>query len=122
MIMGLDVPTSGTALVNGQTLSEMRWPLREVGALLDAKAFAVAADPTLTSGPPEREPPPPTLDFAPLDAAIARLTAFAFYYTIFALFAVGARLLADPLKLKRPAGWIDRKPVSSLLGDAHEQF
>jgi ABC-2 type transport system ATP-binding protein len=39
MIMGLDVPTSGSALVNGQKVPELRWPLREVGALLDAKAF-----------------------------------------------------------------------------------
>jgi ABC-2 type transport system ATP-binding protein len=39
MIMGLDNPTSGQALVNGQSYAELRWPLREVGALLDAKAF-----------------------------------------------------------------------------------
>jgi ABC-2 type transport system ATP-binding protein len=39
MIMGLDRPTSGTALVNGTPYQELRWPLREVGALLDAKAF-----------------------------------------------------------------------------------
>jgi ABC-2 type transport system ATP-binding protein len=39
MIMGLDVPTSGSALVNGKTFTELRWPLRDVGALLDAKAF-----------------------------------------------------------------------------------
>jgi ABC-2 type transport system ATP-binding protein len=39
MIMGLDTPTSGTALVNGKPYRELSWPLREVGALLDAKAF-----------------------------------------------------------------------------------
>src|SRR5580698_943271 len=39
MIMGLDTPTAGTALVNGQPYRELRWPLRQVGALLDAKAF-----------------------------------------------------------------------------------
>jgi ABC-2 type transport system ATP-binding protein len=39
MIMGLDAPTSGYALVNGVPYRELRWPLREVGALLDAKAF-----------------------------------------------------------------------------------
>jgi ABC-2 type transport system ATP-binding protein len=39
MIMGLDNPTSGRALVNGRRYAELRWPLREVGALLDAKAF-----------------------------------------------------------------------------------
>jgi len=39
MIMGLDNPTSGWARVNGTTYAELRWPLREVGALLDAKSF-----------------------------------------------------------------------------------
>ena len=39
MIMGLDNPTSGVALVNGRPYDTLRWPLREVGALLDAKAF-----------------------------------------------------------------------------------
>jgi ABC-2 type transport system ATP-binding protein len=39
MIMGLDVPDAGQATVNGLLYDELRWPLREVGALLDAKAF-----------------------------------------------------------------------------------
>jgi ABC-2 type transport system ATP-binding protein len=39
MIMGLDVPEAGTALVNGLPYGQLAWPLREVGALLDAKAF-----------------------------------------------------------------------------------
>src|SRR5580698_1274641 len=39
MIMGLDNPTSGVALVNGKRYAELAWPLREVGALLDAKAY-----------------------------------------------------------------------------------
>ncbi|QXG76746.1 ATP-binding cassette domain-containing protein [Modestobacter sp. L9-4] len=39
MIMGLDHPTSGTALVNGKRYAEHRAPLREVGALLEARAL-----------------------------------------------------------------------------------
>jgi ABC-2 type transport system ATP-binding protein len=39
MILGLDNPTSGTVLVNGRAYSKHRFPLREVGALLDAKAM-----------------------------------------------------------------------------------
>ena len=39
MIMGLDMPTSGSTLIDGRPFSELSWPLREVGALLDAKAF-----------------------------------------------------------------------------------
>jgi ABC-2 type transport system ATP-binding protein len=39
MIMGLDNPDSGTALIGGRPYAELGWPIREVGALLDAKAF-----------------------------------------------------------------------------------
>jgi ABC-2 type transport system ATP-binding protein len=39
MIMGLDVPDSGTALIGGKRYCELAWPLREVGGLLEAKAF-----------------------------------------------------------------------------------
>ncbi|MCU1530871.1 MAG: multidrug transporter ATP-binding protein [Arthrobacter sp.] len=38
MIMGLDRPTSGSATVNGSPLAQHAAPLRDVGALLDAKA------------------------------------------------------------------------------------
>ena len=38
MIMGLDRPTHGTAVVNGKRYVEHKSPLTEVGALLDAKA------------------------------------------------------------------------------------
>jgi ABC-2 type transport system ATP-binding protein len=37
IILGLDRPTSGTALVDGRTYAHARSPMREVGALLDAK-------------------------------------------------------------------------------------
>jgi ABC-2 type transport system ATP-binding protein len=38
MIMGLDQPTSGSVTVNGSPLTRHAAPLRDVGALLDAKA------------------------------------------------------------------------------------
>jgi ABC-2 type transport system ATP-binding protein len=38
MIMGLDRPTGGAVTVNGKPYARHRSPLREVGALLDAKA------------------------------------------------------------------------------------
>ncbi|MBE1536331.1 ABC-2 type transport system ATP-binding protein [Actinomadura algeriensis] len=38
MILGLDRPTAGEALIGGRAYRELRYPLREVGALLDAKA------------------------------------------------------------------------------------
>jgi ABC-2 type transport system ATP-binding protein len=39
MILGLDAPDSGKALVGGRRYRDLRWPLRSVGALLEAKAF-----------------------------------------------------------------------------------
>ncbi len=38
LILGLDLPTSGSATINGRPLAEHRRPLREVGALLEARA------------------------------------------------------------------------------------
>lgn len=39
MIVGLDEPTAGTATIGGRPYRELRHPLREVGALLEAKAL-----------------------------------------------------------------------------------
>jgi ABC-2 type transport system ATP-binding protein len=39
MIMGLDYPTRGQVTVNGQHYHDLAWPLREIGALLEAKAI-----------------------------------------------------------------------------------
>jgi ABC-2 type transport system ATP-binding protein len=39
MIMGLDRPDAGQVSIGGKRYGELRWPLREVGALLEAKAF-----------------------------------------------------------------------------------
>jgi ABC-2 type transport system ATP-binding protein len=39
MILGLDRPTAGRSTVNGRPYRDLRVPLREVGALLDARAF-----------------------------------------------------------------------------------
>jgi ABC-2 type transport system ATP-binding protein len=38
MILGLDLPTSGTVTVGGRRYQGRVWPLHEVGALLDARA------------------------------------------------------------------------------------
>ncbi|MFC1419952.1 ABC transporter ATP-binding protein [Streptacidiphilus cavernicola] len=39
MILGLDAPTAGTVTIDGKPLAAMAHPMREVGALLDAKAI-----------------------------------------------------------------------------------
>ncbi|WP_188194157.1 ABC transporter ATP-binding protein [Nonomuraea sp. SYSU D8015] len=38
VILGLDAPTSGTALIDGKPYARLSHPLRTIGALLDAKA------------------------------------------------------------------------------------
>jgi ABC-2 type transport system ATP-binding protein len=39
MILGLDVPDHGRVTIGGRPYRELRWPLREVGAMLDARGF-----------------------------------------------------------------------------------
>jgi ABC-2 type transport system ATP-binding protein len=39
MVLGLDAPDAGEALIGGRRSRELGWPLREVGALLEARAF-----------------------------------------------------------------------------------
>jgi ABC-2 type transport system ATP-binding protein len=45
MILGLDRADSGTARVNGKIYHELRWPLREVGALLEGSGGSKAYHP-----------------------------------------------------------------------------
>lgn len=39
LIMGLDRPDAGTTRVEGRPYQDLRWPLREVGALLEARTY-----------------------------------------------------------------------------------
>ena len=39
LVMGLDAPDSGLALIDGTPYRSLRWPLRSVGAVLEARAF-----------------------------------------------------------------------------------
>jgi len=39
LILGLDRPDAGRARIGGRRFGDLRWPLREVGALLEARAF-----------------------------------------------------------------------------------
>jgi ABC-2 type transport system ATP-binding protein len=39
LLLGLDRPDAGEARINGRRYRELHWPLREVGALLEARAF-----------------------------------------------------------------------------------
>src|SRR5260370_17517374 len=63
LILGLDHPTSGTVTVNGRPFAELAYPMREVGALLDAKAVHGGRSPSnpLPCPAPTHNPPPPPL-------------------------------------------------------------
>jgi ABC-2 type transport system ATP-binding protein len=39
MIIGLDTPEAGQARIGGRSYSELGWPLRQVGSLLEARSF-----------------------------------------------------------------------------------
>jgi ABC-2 type transport system ATP-binding protein len=39
MIMGLDHPSAGSVTISGKQYRDLRWPLREVGGLLEARAI-----------------------------------------------------------------------------------
>jgi ABC-2 type transport system ATP-binding protein len=39
MILGLDSPDAGQVRIGGRRFRELRWPLREVGSLLEARSF-----------------------------------------------------------------------------------
>ena len=52
-----------------------------------------------------------------------RLFAVLFYFTIFVPFALGVRLLSDPLRTRKPVTqWTDRAPVGTTVDDARRQF
>jgi N-acetylated-alpha-linked acidic dipeptidase len=78
----------------GALVEDRRKKSEALAALLDARAFELAADPTRVVGPPARIPEVPFLDFAPLDNAVARLEKSAGAYD-----AGRARLDAGEVKL-----------------------
>jgi hypothetical protein len=53
----------------------------------------------------------------------AHLFAVLFYFTIFAPFAVGVRLLSDPLRLRGTGGaWQAKAAVGRSMDEARRQF
>jgi len=78
----------------------------ELARLLDQNAFGLAADPTRVVLPPQREPAVPVIDFAPLDAVVARLKTSAQAYD-----ESYANVVAADLKLSAAR----RKQLNGLL-------
>ena len=118
MILGLDRPTSGTATVNGRPYAEHGAPLREVGALLDAKAVhtgrsafnhlrAMAA----TNGVP-RSRVEEVVDLVGL-RSVARERAGGFSLGMGQRLGIASALLADPrtLILDEPVNGLDPEGI-----------
>ncbi|GID96655.1 ATP-binding cassette domain-containing protein [Amorphoplanes digitatis] len=118
MILGLDRPTSGTATINGRPYAEHAAPLRQAGALLDAKAvhtgrsayhhlLAMAA----TTGVP-RARVDEVIDLVGL-REVARKRAGAFSLGMGQRLGIASALLADPevLILDEPVNGLDPEGI-----------
>jgi ABC-2 type transport system ATP-binding protein len=118
MILGLDRPTSGTATINGRPYAEHPAPLRQAGALLDAKAvhtgrsayhhlLAMAA----TTGVP-RTRVDEVIDLVGLHE-VARKRAGAFSLGMGQRLGIASALLADPevLILDEPVNGLDPEGI-----------
>ncbi|GAA3350946.1 ABC transporter ATP-binding protein [Amorphoplanes nipponensis] len=123
MILGLDRPTSGTATINGRPYAEHTAPLRQAGALLDAKAvhtgrsayhhlLAMAA----TTGVP-RARVDEVIDLVGLHE-VARKRAGAFSLGMGQRLGIASALLADPevLILDEPVNGLDPEGILWIRG------
>lgn len=118
MIVGLDAPTSGTALVNGKRYAEHAAPLREIGVLLEAKAVhpgRTAVNHLLalarTHGIPRRRVDE-VIELAGL-GAVARKRVGAFSLGMGQRLGIATALLGDPgvVMLDEPVNGLDPEGV-----------
>ena len=118
MILGLDRPTSGDVLVNGKHYAEHAAPLREVGALLEAKAVHTGRSAyhhllamALTHGIPRRRVDE-VIDLVGL-REVARKRVGGFSLGMGQRLGVAAALLGDPatLLLDEPVNGLDPEGV-----------
>ncbi len=121
LILGLDHPTSGTATIHGRPYRELTAPLREVGALLDAKAVHGnrTARRHLTwlaraGGIPLRRVDE-VLDLVGLTAAAGRKVR-GFSLGMFQRLGLAAALLGDPgtLLLDEPVNGLDPEGIRQV--------
>ena len=136
MIVGLDRPDAGQVRVGGRRYHDLRWPLREVGALLEAKAFhpgrtarshlaALAASNAIPRARIDE-----VLDLVGL-TSVAGLRAGKFSLGMGQRLGVAAALLGDPavLLLDEPVNGLDpegvrwiRELLKSLAGQGRTVF
>lgn len=118
LILGLDAPTSGTVTVNGKPYAGHRAPLREVGALLEARAVHTGRSAynhllaqALTTGIP-RSRVEEVIDLVGL-RDVARKRAGGFSLGMGQRLGVAAALLGDPktLILDEPVNGLDPEGI-----------
>ena len=118
LILGLDAPTSGTVTVNGKPYAQHRAPLREVGALLEARAVHTGRSAynhllaqALTTGIP-RSRVEEVIDLVGL-RDVARRRAGGFSLGMGQRLGVAAALLGDPktLILDEPVNGLDPEGI-----------
>jgi len=136
LILGLDRPDAGRARIGGRRFRDLRWPLREVGALLEARAFhpgrsardhlaALAASNDIPGSRVDE-----VLDMVGL-AGAARRRAGKFSLGMGQRLGLAAALLGDPpvLMLDEPVNGLDpagirwiRDLLSSLAAEGRTVF
>ena len=123
VIMGLDAADGGRATVGGRAYQQLRWPLREAGAMLEARSFhpgrtgrshlrALAASNGIPAARVEE-----VLDMAGLSAVAGR-RAGTYSLGMAQRLGVAAALLGDPavLLLDEPANGLDADGIRWIRG------
>jgi ABC-2 type transport system ATP-binding protein len=118
MIVGLDAPSAGRVMVDGQPYAQLRFPLRHVGALLEAKAIHPGRSArnhlrwlAASNGIPDRRVDE-VLEMVGL-ASVARKRAGTFSLGMGQRLGIAAALLGDPdvVILDEPVNGLDPEGI-----------